>query len=406
VIAVEKLAAEPGAVIEFGEAVMIADGAEIATGATAVAANLDKVYAYFPRLQAPRDTLAGYGERQMTAIGRALIARPKMILLDEPSLGLAPQLVEEIFAILGRLNAEERVSFLVAKQNTNIALRYARHGYVLENGRIVMEGAAAALRANEDIKEFYLGLSAIGRKNYREIKHYRRRKRWRGYADTADALADRVSSLDPDAAARARWILARRTRLRICLMKHISGADQGYGTAAQRRPAQAGALGRQQQGGLERVSGGRKATGGRSPLGSPDRSEAAFAKPLRGFGDAGVLEIVDDREAKIPVTESSGNVFADMGLPQAKEELTTAQLASHIRQVIKRRRLTQVAAASMMGIDQLKVSALLNGRLANFSTERLMRLLTALGQDVHIMVKSKPRNRVHGRIRVLREVCV
>ena len=119
-----------------------------------------------------------------------------------------------------------------------------------------------------------------------------------------------------------------------------------------------------------------------------------------------MLEIVDDREAKIPVTESSGNVFADMGLPQAKEELTTAQLASHIRQVIKRRRLTQVAAASIMGIDQPKVSALLNGRLANFSSERLMRLLTALGQDVHIMVKSKPRNRVHGRIRVLREVCV
>ena len=182
-IAVEKLAAEPGAVIEFGEAVMIADGAEIATGATAVAANLDKVYAYFPRLQARREALAGYtsgGEQQMTAIGRALMARPRMILLDEPSLGLAPQLVEEIFEILGRLNAEERVSFLVAEQNTNIALRYAQYGYVLENGRIVMDGAAAALRANEDVKEFYLGLGATGRKNYREVKHYRRRKRWLG----------------------------------------------------------------------------------------------------------------------------------------------------------------------------------------------------------------------------------
>jgi branched-chain amino acid transport system ATP-binding protein len=152
-------------------------------GHAAVAADLDKVYAYFPRLQARRDALAGYtsgGEQQMTAIGRALMARPSMILLDEPSLGLAPQLVEEIFEILGRLNTEERVSFLVAEQNTNIALRYAQYGYVLENGRIVMDGAAAALRANEDVKEFYLGLGATGRKNYREVKHYRRRKRWLG----------------------------------------------------------------------------------------------------------------------------------------------------------------------------------------------------------------------------------
>jgi branched-chain amino acid transport system ATP-binding protein len=152
-------------------------------GRARVAADLDKVYAYFPRLQGRREALAGYtsgGEQQMTAIGRALMARPRMILLDEPSLGLAPQLVEEIFEILGRLNAEERVSFLVAEQNTNIALRYARYGYVLENGRIVMDGAAAALRANEDVKEFYLGLGATGRKNYREVKHYRRRKRWLG----------------------------------------------------------------------------------------------------------------------------------------------------------------------------------------------------------------------------------
>jgi len=114
----------------------------------------------------------------MTAIGRALMSRPKMILLDEPSLGLAPQLVEEIFAIVGRLNENERVGFLVAEQNTNIALRHAQHGYILENGRIVMDGIAAELRSNEDVKEFYLGLSATGRKSYRDVKHYRRRKRW------------------------------------------------------------------------------------------------------------------------------------------------------------------------------------------------------------------------------------
>jgi len=110
-----------------------------------------------------------------------------------------------------------------------------------------------------------------------------------------------------------------------------------------------------------------------------------------------------ERDAKIQITESSGNVFADMGLPEAEEELTKAQLASHIRQVIKRQRLTQVAAASVMGIDQPKVSALLNGRLSNFSSERLMRLLTALGQDVDITVRAKPRDRTHGRIRVLGE---
>jgi branched-chain amino acid transport system ATP-binding protein len=114
----------------------------------------------------------------MTAIGRALMSRPKMILLDEPSLGLAPQLVEEIFAIVDRLNKAENVGFLVAEQNTNIALRYARYGYILENGRVVMDGAAADLRTNEDVKEFYLGLSAEGRKSYRDVKHYRRRKRW------------------------------------------------------------------------------------------------------------------------------------------------------------------------------------------------------------------------------------
>src|SRR5262249_45296364 len=112
------------------------------------------------------------------AIGRALMSRPTMILLDEPSMGLAPQLVEEIFEIVGRLNKEEQVSFLVAEQNTNMALRYADYGYILENGRVVMDGRASALRENEDVKEFYLGLSATGRKSYRDVKHYRRRKRW------------------------------------------------------------------------------------------------------------------------------------------------------------------------------------------------------------------------------------
>jgi len=137
-------------------------------GRARVADDLDKVYGYFPRLKIRRHAIAG----------RALMSRPKMILLDEPSLGLAPQLVEEIFAIVERLNREEKVSFLVAEQNTNIALRYAEYGYILENGRIVMDGAAANLRANEDVKEFYLGLSASGRKSYRDVKHYRRRKRW------------------------------------------------------------------------------------------------------------------------------------------------------------------------------------------------------------------------------------
>jgi branched-chain amino acid transport system ATP-binding protein len=150
-------------------------------GRTAIAEDLERVYAYFPRLKERRNSQAGYtsgGEQQMTAIGRALMSRPKMILLDEPSLGLAPQLVEEIFEIVARLNTEQGVGFLVAEQNTNIALRYARYGYILENGRVVMDGDAAALRENEDVKEFYLGLSASGRKSYREVKHYRRRKRW------------------------------------------------------------------------------------------------------------------------------------------------------------------------------------------------------------------------------------
>jgi len=146
-----------------------------------IATALDKVYHYFPRLRERRMSLAGYtsgGEQQMTAIGRALMARPTMILLDEPSMGLAPQIVEEIFEIVSDLNAKEQVSFLLAEQNTNVALRFADYGYILENGRVVMDGAAAALAENEDVKEFYLGLSTAGRKSFRDVKHYRRRKRW------------------------------------------------------------------------------------------------------------------------------------------------------------------------------------------------------------------------------------
>ena len=150
-------------------------------GVAAIRADLDKVYGYFTRLAERRDALAGYtsgGEQQMCAIGRALMSRPKMILLDEPSLGLAPQIVEEIFAIMERLNSSEGVSFLLAEQNTNLALNYAAYGYILENGRVVLDGAAAALRENEDVKEFYLGIAEGRRKSFREGKHYKRRKRW------------------------------------------------------------------------------------------------------------------------------------------------------------------------------------------------------------------------------------
>ena len=143
--------------------------------------DLDMVYRYFPRLKERRRAQAGYtsgGEQQMTAIARALMTRPKMMLLDEPSMGLAPQLVEEIFGIVSRLNEEEGVTILLAEQNTNMALRYARYGYILENGRVVLDGEASALRENEDVKEFYLGLSSSGRKSYRDVKSYRRRKRW------------------------------------------------------------------------------------------------------------------------------------------------------------------------------------------------------------------------------------
>ncbi len=142
---------------------------------------LEKVYHYFPRLKQRRTSLAGYtsgGEQQMTAVGRALMAQPSMILLDEPSMGLAPQIVEEIFDIVRDLNQKERVSFLLAEQNTNVALRFADYGYILENGRVVMDGAASELAQNEDVKEFYLGLSTAGRKSFRDVKHYRRRKRW------------------------------------------------------------------------------------------------------------------------------------------------------------------------------------------------------------------------------------
>ena len=143
--------------------------------------SLDKVYHYFPRLKTRRTSQAGYtsgGEQQMCAIGRALMAKPEMILLDEPSMGLAPQIVEEIFEIVKDLNSRENVSFLLAEQNTMVALRYADFGYILENGRVVMEGDAEELRTNEDVKEFYLGLSSGERKSFKDVKHYRRRKRW------------------------------------------------------------------------------------------------------------------------------------------------------------------------------------------------------------------------------------
>lgn len=143
--------------------------------------DLDMVYAYFPRLVERRHAKAGYvsgGEQQMMVIGRALMARPKLILLDEPSMGLAPQLVKEIFDIVLRLNQEEGVSFLLAEQNATVALRIANYGYILENGRVVLDGEAAVLHDNEDVKEFYLGLSASGRRSYRDVKHYHRRKRW------------------------------------------------------------------------------------------------------------------------------------------------------------------------------------------------------------------------------------
>jgi branched-chain amino acid transport system ATP-binding protein len=150
-------------------------------GRAAINRDLEMVYGYFKRLRERKNSMAGYtsgGEQQMCAIGRALMSRPKMILLDEPSMGLAPQIVEEIFEIVQNLNEKENVSFLLAEQNTNMALKYARYGYILENGRVVMDGDAKSLAENEDVKEFYLGIAEGKRKSFREGKHYKRRKRW------------------------------------------------------------------------------------------------------------------------------------------------------------------------------------------------------------------------------------
>mgnify|MGYP001160787783 CR=1 FL=1 len=150
-------------------------------GKGAINSDLEMVYNYFPRLKERRKSQAGYtsgGEQQMVSVGRALMAKPTVILLDEPSMGLAPQLVEEIFEIVNELNLKEKVTFLLAEQNTNMALKYSRYGYILENGRVVMDGNADTLLNNEDVKEFYLGVSGEDRKSFRNVKHYRRRKRW------------------------------------------------------------------------------------------------------------------------------------------------------------------------------------------------------------------------------------
>jgi len=150
-------------------------------GRGAIARDLEGIYNYFPRLKQRRASLAGYvsgGEQQMCAIGRAMMAKPSLILLDEPSMGLAPQVVEEIFEIVRGLNATEKVSFLLAEQNTHLALRYAEFGYILENGRVVLDGEASALRDNEDVREFYLGVAGGDKKSFKDVKSYRRRKRW------------------------------------------------------------------------------------------------------------------------------------------------------------------------------------------------------------------------------------
>lgn len=150
-------------------------------GKGAIAADLEMVYEYFPRLRERRKSQAGYtsgGEQQMCAVGRALMSKPETILLDEPSMGLAPQLVEQIFDIVKTINEKEGVTFLLAEQNTNVALRFAHYGYILESGRVVMDGPASELRENPDVKEFYLGMSDEGRKSFRDVRSYRRRKRW------------------------------------------------------------------------------------------------------------------------------------------------------------------------------------------------------------------------------------
>ena len=156
-------------------------GAYTRTNNKEVKEDLERVYNYFPRLRDRRTSLAGYtsgGEQQMIAIGRALMAHPTMILLDEPSMGLAPQLVKQIFEIVAEINRKEGVTILLAEQNTNIALQYAEYAYILENGRVVMEGTAESMRDNEDVKEFYLGISGEGRQSFKDVKQYRRRKRW------------------------------------------------------------------------------------------------------------------------------------------------------------------------------------------------------------------------------------
>ncbi len=156
-------------------------GAYTRTNNKEVKNDLERVYEYFPRLRDRRTSLAGYtsgGEQQMIAIGRALMAHPTMILLDEPSMGLAPQLVKQIFEIVAEINRKEGVTILLAEQNTNMALQYAEYAYILENGRVVMEGTAESMRDNEDVKEFYLGISGEGRQSFKDVKQYRRRKRW------------------------------------------------------------------------------------------------------------------------------------------------------------------------------------------------------------------------------------
>ena len=156
-------------------------GAYTRSNSKEVKDDLERVYNYFPRLRERRTSLAGYtsgGEQQMIAIGRALMAHPIMILLDEPSMGLAPQLVKQIFEIVAEINRKEGVTILLAEQNTNVALQYAEYAYILENGRVVMEGSAESMRDNEDVKEFYLGISGEGRQSFKDVKQYRRRKRW------------------------------------------------------------------------------------------------------------------------------------------------------------------------------------------------------------------------------------